>query len=99
MHRLVCSGLARQEQTGRELLDAIALDVMLDFAYGEIVREASAEQRKEIDDKLAALDAPALAHTVEKVLSSGKVVRISEARLARIRKNQMGMRNIHKDRR
>ena len=65
--------------------------MVLDLAYGEIVHGASPDQRKEIDEQLASLDEQLAGEREDKIVeitrASGKVVRISEARLAQIRRN------------
>jgi hypothetical protein len=94
VHRLVCSGLARQGQTGRALLDSIALDVLLDFAVGEITAPLEPKQREEMLANIAALDAPAAEKAIEVVKNDGTVVYISQARLDRIRKNQQGISQV-----
>lgn len=94
MHRLVCSGYARPEQTGWALIDSFALDVVLDLAYGQLITGVSEEDRKHIDTQLAKLDEDSEDQVIEKTLTDGRVIKISEARLARIRANQRGIRQM-----
>jgi hypothetical protein len=96
VHRLVCSGLARQGQTGRQLLDAISLDVLLDFAIGEITAGLEPKQREEMMRQIAALDPVAEDRTIEVTKRDGTVIQISEARLARLRKNAAGIQNYRR---
>lgn len=89
MHRLVCCGYARPQQTSHALLDSFAIDLLLDFAYGHIVSTLDAEQRAEFDRTLEQLDEtqPGESTLITKTLSSGKTVQITEARLEQIRRN------------
>jgi hypothetical protein len=89
VHRLVCAGYARPGQTSRALLDTFALDLLLDFAYGQIVTTLDAEARADFDRTLEQLDdaQPDDSALVTKRLSSGKAVQITEARLEQIRRN------------
>lgn len=85
-------------QTSRQLLDSVSLDVLLHFSYGLMVEGAEPEERKRLDDELARMDVELAdeRRTVTKTLSDGRVVQISEARLARIRANVRGMQEISK---
>lgn len=91
MHALVCSGYARPGQTGWALLDSIALDVLLDFAYIELTKGMSPEQVEDINKQLKALDPPSKTSMVEVELSDGRVIEVSEARLAEIREKHAAM--------
>jgi hypothetical protein len=87
VHRLVCSGYARPGQTGWGLLDSLALDVVLDVAFTEIITGSQHEEARQlVSEQLDEIDAvqPPL---VEVTKSDGTVIQISEARLAQIRRN------------
>jgi hypothetical protein len=84
--RLVSSGHGAG-LTGWGMLNAMPLDVVLDFSYGIIVENADKDQRAEIDRSLAELDEPSATKMVEIVKRDGTVVQVTEKRLAEIRSN------------
>jgi hypothetical protein len=86
----VCSGYAQPGQTGWALIDSLAVDVVLDLAYGEILAGLDPEHRAEMERTFAAAaeEAELEAEQVEvKRKSTGEVVQISQARLAQLRRN------------
>jgi hypothetical protein len=85
--RLVSSGTPHLGLTGWGLLNAMSLDVLLDFGYGMLVENADEKQREDIDRSLAALDAPDPDKMVEITRGDGTTVMISEQRLADIQAN------------
>lgn len=94
-YRLVCSGYATPGQTSRSLLESFSIGMLLDIAYGMIVEPLTAEQRVELDERLAELDAEVVEdEVVRKELDDGRVVEISQARLDRIRRNMAGVKRI-----
>ncbi len=74
--------------------------MIVDLAYGMVVEHMTYEQREEVNKTLDDLDGGVAddgSRTVlEKEMPDGRVVRISEARLARIRNNMAAMGNIGK---
>lgn len=70
--------------------------MLLDFAYGMLVDGAEPEEKEKIDSQLAALDEPDESTLVKKTTSDGKVIYISEARLAQIRDNAAVMADFMK---
>lgn len=95
MHRLVCSGYARPGQSSWALLDGFDLELLLDVVYGELVAGAGPEHKTEIDKRLdeahQTMAGPSEEELVEvRRKSDGKVIQISEARLAQLRRNAAG---------
>lgn len=95
MHRLVCSGYGVPGQTGWQLLNSLALDVLIDLAYGMIVEGADEKQKKEFDQQLARYDRARPERDdgpkVEVTRHDGTVVQISKKRLERLQRNRGGM--------
>lgn len=89
MHRLACSGLSRPGQAPDQILDAMDVGTLLHFAYGEVTQGLAPEQAREVDRQLEELGRPRV--MVERTLSDGRVVKISEARLERLRANARGL--------
>lgn len=53
---LVQAGYARPAQTSRQLLDSFSLEVILDLAYGLLVKDRDAKDRAKFDAMLFAPD-------------------------------------------
>lgn len=88
MFRLVNAGYAPPGLTGWGILNATALDVLLDYAYGLLIERSDAKQRRQLDATLRAMDTgrtPSGSKIVEVTKRDGTVVRLTEARLEEIR--------------
>lgn len=97
MHRLVCSGYARPGQASWDLLNAFSVDMILDFAYGEVVKDLDAEQRLEVDKALEKAIETALgedAKTVPVKKSDGTVIYVSPERWNRLMNNRRTSRTL-----
>ena len=53
---LVQAGYARPGQSSRQLLDSFSLEVILDLAYGLLVKDREPKDRKKFDEMLFAPD-------------------------------------------
>lgn len=93
--RLVCAGQATPGQTSWQILDAMDLGTLTDFAYGLLIENRDQKQRDEVDVMLVrAAEMASQSTRVEVYRQSGEVVQISEARLAQIERNMRGMGRI-----
>lgn len=103
MHRLVCSGYAASGQTGWDLLDSLTIDLILDFAYGEIVQGMTPEMKAQVDEELAKVsETVSQMRTEDKVAVTkrdGTVVYVSQERWKRLMNNRRAMGSLDPRRR
>jgi hypothetical protein len=99
-YRLVSAGYARPRQTTLQLLNSFDVGMLVDFAYGMIVEKMQPEQREAFDKSIDAMNDESQYTFVTVETSSGRKIRVTEARLREIRENagRTGALNLNRAR-